>query len=142
MKLFNIKVIDLTIASILLIVFLLLDGILCLTKRITGLPCPTCGMTRAFTSLMNGDLNMAFFYHPLWPLVIIIAIVFLLYKLPKKPIINKKTFKIILILSIILLIAVYIYRMILYFPDTAPMDYNPNNLIKLTSHFLNFENLL
>jgi hypothetical protein len=37
------------------------DGgpVLCLFRGITGLPCPSCGMTRAFVSLGHGDLHSA-----------------------------------------------------------------------------------
>lgn len=30
-------------------------GINCLVRRITGLPCPACGMTRAVFALLRGD---------------------------------------------------------------------------------------
>ena len=39
---------------------------LCLYKRFFGIPCPGCGLTRAFQSLLSGDLRKAFYYHPLW----------------------------------------------------------------------------
>ena len=40
---------------------------LCHFNRITGLPCPSCGMTRAFISLGHGDLSRAFFLNPASP---------------------------------------------------------------------------
>ncbi|MCI8363878.1 MAG: DUF2752 domain-containing protein [Eubacterium sp.] len=36
----------------------------CLFHRITGLYCPGCGGTRAFTSLLQGDFISCFVYHP------------------------------------------------------------------------------
>lgn len=50
----------------------------CPLRFVFGLPCPGCGMSRAFISLITLDFKDAFFYHPLFPLVIIIAVVYLL----------------------------------------------------------------
>ena len=36
-----------------------------------GLSCPGCGMTRAFLSLARFDIQSAFYYHPLFPVVIL-----------------------------------------------------------------------
>ncbi len=43
-----------------------------------GIPCPLCGMSRAFLSLLRLDFADAFYYHPLWPVVVIVVIVLLL----------------------------------------------------------------
>src|SRR5439155_16652693 len=37
---------------------------LCMLRRMTGLPCPGCGMTRCFISLAHGDLPAAWSYNP------------------------------------------------------------------------------
>jgi hypothetical protein len=37
---------------------------LCAFHAITGLPCPSCGMTRAFISLAHGDIHSAFLLNP------------------------------------------------------------------------------
>lgn len=42
---------------------------LCLLRRTTGLPCPTCGMTRSFCAMGRGDLGDAFRQHPLGPVL-------------------------------------------------------------------------
>lgn len=44
-----------------------------------GIPCPGCGMTRAFLALLRLDFEEAFYYHPLFPLVIVAAVIILLY---------------------------------------------------------------
>ncbi len=36
----------------------------CLFHALTGLPCPGCGLTRAFSSLLHGQVQAAFAYHP------------------------------------------------------------------------------
>ncbi|MDH4241095.1 MAG: DUF2752 domain-containing protein [Phycisphaerae bacterium] len=38
---------------------------LCLIKRITGLPCPTCGLTRGVLSLLSGEPGQGWLYNPL-----------------------------------------------------------------------------
>ncbi|MCI0361992.1 MAG: DUF2752 domain-containing protein [Planctomycetaceae bacterium] len=42
---------------------------LCMFRRLTGLGCPGCGMTRCFISLAHGDLRMAWHYNPAGPLL-------------------------------------------------------------------------
>ncbi len=42
----------------------------CPLKLSTGVPCPTCGATRAVLSLLRGELGLAFRLHPLIPLVV------------------------------------------------------------------------
>lgn len=37
----------------------------CLFHRLTGLPCLTCGSTRAFTALVSGDISGAWRIQPL-----------------------------------------------------------------------------
>ncbi len=41
----------------------------CLFKIITGLPCPSCGMTHAFISLGHRHFQEAFFYNLMGPFV-------------------------------------------------------------------------
>ena len=38
---------------------------LCPMKRLLGVPCPTCGTTRAFAALFRGDVSGAFAQQPL-----------------------------------------------------------------------------
>ncbi len=37
----------------------------CMFKKMTGLPCPSCGMSRAFCSISRGRIADAFDYNPL-----------------------------------------------------------------------------
>ena len=43
----------------------------------TGLPCPTCGMTRAWIAALQLDFQTAFAYHPLFWTVPILYLYFL-----------------------------------------------------------------
>lgn len=42
---------------------------LCLVRRVLGLPCPGCGMTRALAHLARGEWRAALALHPLAPLL-------------------------------------------------------------------------
>jgi len=37
----------------------------CLTRRLTGVPCPTCGVGRSLHALVHGDIAGSLHYHPL-----------------------------------------------------------------------------
>jgi len=107
--------------------FLLMDGNTCLIKEIIGIPCPGCGMTRAYISLMHFDIKVAFYYHPLFVLPAIIAFI-LLFKS------NKHIAKIykneaVWMGMLIMVVGVWIVRMIVLFPNRAPMDINRNALL-------------
>lgn len=41
--------------------------IMCPFRRMTGLPCMTCGLTRAFHAISVGNMREAVAYHPLGP---------------------------------------------------------------------------
>lgn len=46
------------------------DGpIVCLLRGLTGLPCPSCGLTRAFCALAHLELREALHFHALSPFV-------------------------------------------------------------------------
>jgi Protein of unknown function (DUF2752) len=48
--------------------------VLCPFRALTGLPCPGCGMTRAFCSIGHGELYRAFVYNALAPFVFVAAL--------------------------------------------------------------------
>ena len=37
----------------------------CLFKNVTGIPCPSCGITRSILSLAHGNIQEAFYLNPL-----------------------------------------------------------------------------
>ena len=110
------------IGGVAFVASLLIGTSLCLFYNLVGIPCFSCGMTRAFMSLPN--IFMAFRYHPLFFTVPIIP--FLLF-------FSEKNRNIASIALIVLFIGVWAVRMFLFFPHTAPMEYNENALI---GHFL------
>jgi hypothetical protein len=50
------------------------DGpVLCPFRRVTGLPCPSCGLTRSWQAAGHGRLGDAVRSHPLGPLTMLAA---------------------------------------------------------------------
>ena len=45
------------------------SGAICLSRRLLHIPCPGCGMTRAFAHLAKGEWGAALVLHPLAPVV-------------------------------------------------------------------------
>lgn len=104
-------------------------GTKCVVKNITGIPCPSCGMTRSYLHVLEGDFSGAFYDHPLFftvPIVILIAYVLSVKKEDPK---ITKILSIILYMIIVAFILVYIYRMIHYFPHTDPLKFYDKGVI-------------
>ena len=60
-------------------VFFLL-GITCPIKFVTGVSCAGCGMTRAWLQVLRLDLNEAFYFHPLFWTIPVVAVFYFLRK--------------------------------------------------------------
>ena len=115
-----IKVLSLIVIGIFIIFLLMkkfssITGSICLIRGVIGVPCPSCGMSRAITEVINGDIIKAFKFHPLFWLPFVVMF-FLILK--------RKYFKFILIIAITLLMTVYILRISFLFPNVEPMKYN------------------
>jgi len=95
----------------------------CTFKRFLGIPCPGCGMTRAFLAFFKGDIAQAFFFHPLFPLVPLLILVVSIRggKITQ----SHKVDAAIYILVGVAFIATYAIRMYCLFPSVPPMDYTP-----------------
>ena len=92
---------------IIMYILLYLLDTTCIIKYFTNIPCPGCGLTRAFLSLFKLDLYKAFHYHPLfWT----IPILFLYYLFDGKLFKNKVINNLILIVIILLFINNWIYK--------------------------------
>lgn len=109
----------------------------CMTKAITGIPCPGCGMTRAWLALIKGNITEAFFYHPLFWIPPVILLLLLVQKRMKWTIP-----KWIWIAVLLIYLLVYVIRMYLYFPHSEPMNMDTHALLpgiyhQLKSLFLN-----
>ena len=60
-------------------IWLGLPTLLCPFHAITGVPCPTCGITRGFSSLLHGDLGSAFIFNPLGFSALVGLAIYLVY---------------------------------------------------------------
>ena len=114
-KVLSLMVIGIFIIFLLMKKFSSITGSICLIRGVIGVPCPSCGMSRAITEVINGDIIKAFKFHPLFWLPFVVMF-FLILK--------RKYFKFILIIAITLLMTVYILRMSFLFPNVEPMKYN------------------
>ena len=47
----------------------------CLFKRVTSIPCPSCGSTRSVLSLMKGDVFGALFWNPFGFILVAIMVI-------------------------------------------------------------------
>jgi hypothetical protein len=45
----------------------------CTFRRVTGQPCPGCGLTRSFVSIAHGDLGGAWFFNAAGPLIFLLV---------------------------------------------------------------------
>lgn len=52
-------------------------GMPCVFRRLTGVICPSCGMSRAWLAVLRLELREAFSYHPMFWVVPIFAALFL-----------------------------------------------------------------
>lgn len=107
--------------GIVVLLFLLLFFYKCPFQTITGIPCPGCNMTTSLYYLLHTDIEQSLYYHAL---LIPTMLIFLACVYFRK---NEKIIKILLIIWCILMITYYIYRMIMYFPN-SPMVYDRNSL--------------
>lgn len=110
-----------------ILIFLIITKFTCLIKLITGFPCPACGITRAYISLLHLKFVDAWNYNPLfW----FIPYVVIFITMQHKPLFNnKKNESLFFIIVFSIIFSVYFYRMVTLFPNTVPMDYNKNSLL-------------
>jgi hypothetical protein len=100
---------------------------------VTGIPCPSCGMTRAILFVFAGDFTAAIKYHPLFLAVPIIPVCFIF-----KRVTDQKR-NVLFSLFIALFVLVWVVRLGLYFPHTEPFVLNDEALIPKIISFLKHE---
>lgn len=93
------------------------DLSVCIFYNYIGIPCPSCGITRAFASFINLDFRQAFWYHPLF-----FTVIFFPYLYVKN---NNKLF----IITAFLFMTVWIIRLYVYFPYMPPMAVNQSAVL-------------
>lgn len=115
------------LAILCLILLKVLFGQICPGKIFCGIPCPACGMTRAFCLLLQGHLKASIQMHPLLLPFLFCCIYFIFIKYFLKK--TLQNINIYIIIGLSLFILVYICRFITYFPKTEPMTYYKKNLL-------------
>jgi Protein of unknown function (DUF2752) len=94
--------------------------VLCPLRRITGVWCPGCGMTRAFGWLAHGDLHQSLRYHPLAPLLVVQGVLlgaFWLYRRrtrhdrPATSVLSAPIMRTVLVANALLVLAVWVIRL-------------------------------
>lgn len=83
----------------------------CPFRWLTGIPCPACGITRAYLSFCSLDFRGAFLNHPLFWLLPVLVFIGIHKDTNMLKFLNEKTTRIILISGAILFIAVYFIRL-------------------------------
>ncbi len=102
-------------------------GVTCPMKFLIGLPCPGCGLSRAFELLLRGKVEQSFRMHPfLIPyLLMFVMEMFFRTKHEKYAILKNGYIVLVVVTSLIF----YCWRMKHFFPKQEPMTYYENNLI-------------
>ncbi len=90
----------------------------CPMKVFLGIPCPGCGVSRALMSVLRLDFAAAFEFNPLWPAVIVTAILLAVFWIKEKTLALEITGIVFLVIAV----AVYIYRVA--FTDSSVVAWN------------------
>ncbi len=55
----------------------------CISRIVLGMPCPGCGLTRSFVALSAGDLSAAIAFNPMGPVLYLICLLQIPYRIAK-----------------------------------------------------------
>lgn len=115
------------ILAVYFVVINLIFHAFCPTVILTGFPCPGCGLTRAIFYLAMGKIQQSIQMNPMGMPVAIL----LLYFFWNRYIMGKTAKGITPLLgtAVVLLVAVYLWRMYRFFPGTAPCVYTKHNIL-------------
>ena len=98
-------------AGLLVVLFFAFSGIGCPLRRLLGVPCPTCGTTRALFSLVRLDFVSYFLYQPL-ALFLLPAIWVCIHRsLSRFPILRSRAVTFCLVLFFVVWVALYFFRL-------------------------------
>lgn len=117
-------------------------GTACLIQGGIGVPCPTCGTTRAIEALIQGEIKEALSWHPLVFLSLFIVIIAVIYSINKeikkqrefqanekwRTIKNGNALKYVFIPVLMIYFIVYLIRIINLYPN-PPLNYNSDSAL-------------
>ncbi len=101
----------------------------CISRIITGLPCPACGMTRAALLFFAGRWQESFRLQPFFAAFLAGIFFFAVERYLMR---RRKASRLLVCYAYAMLAAsliFYGYRMVRYFPHTPPMTYDRDNLL-------------
>ena len=107
--------------------FTLITGYACPIRFLFGIPCPGCGTMRALECVFNGQFREAFSMHPLW-IVILPAIACYIWFDVKG---WEKALNILLIGGGGIMVAVYLYRMLVLKSPIVQIDFHYGRISRL-----------
>jgi hypothetical protein len=99
----------------------LITGTLCWFQGALGVPCPSCGTTRAAVELFRGNLAGALYWHPLILITMVILPYFALRFVLGRCGVKLFSDKYILLGVLFAYLFVFAVRMIMLFPNIQPM---------------------
>lgn len=107
---------------------------ICIFRITTGYPCPGCGITRAFQLFFLLRWKEAFQMNPM----IFVWLPLIAYAAFKRYFRGHKVthFTALFISAGLLSLLVYLLRMIILYPDTPPMTYDSNNILRFIKNFI------
>ena len=120
---------------IIVVVAVLFGGYACPFEFVTGIPCPGCGMTRAFLALLRGDFALSWTMHPM----LIPALAVMIYLI----VVRVRTGKLDwsknwvywpVIVACVAMLIVWVLRLTLGWQN-GPMQYDEANLLKFLFRF-------
>ena len=97
--------------AVFILILSFLSIYVCPFYYVTGVSCPSCGMSRAFLSVLSLDFKSSFHYHALWPLVVVVLPTYFLVKINIIKM-NKKMINTLSIIVALIFLSYYIYRLI------------------------------
>ena len=93
-----------------------LPGISCPIRNITGIPCPTCFLTRSTCLALQGDLEDSFKMHLFGPFVALFLIIWSIKSFKTKKLFPFLITEKLLLISSLSLISYWIFRLFYGFP--------------------------
>ena len=93
-----------------------LPGISCPIRQITGIPCPTCFLTRSTCLALQGDLENSFKMHIFGPFIALFLIIWSIKSFKTKKLFPFLITEKLLLISSLSLISYWIFRLFYGFP--------------------------
>ena len=105
-------------------------GKICPLRMLIGITCPTCGTTRAVGLLLKGKITEAAMVNPIWIFLLVIIVMVFFYRYVEMAFQKRKRLlkfiDIMIFTTIAVVIAVYIYRMIFWYPNNSSAYQDPH----------------